>query len=204
MRATLIVMPFYVLALADPSFSLAAIMKTVALGQQVGENDARSAGRELVGATLIGAGLGLAVWMGVSLWPSLWMRVLWRMAAALWTGSALFGVHRTPFRPSFWSNALLTALILLGPAFEASGRSVLVGEPHAPASLSALRSGSMLTLRFMDPQKEGKFLSLIANRERYCEGCPIRINTFNGDSTFMHFDNSFDNGEPEARTASGC
>ncbi|MGB5011037.1 MAG: hypothetical protein WBO88_12265, partial [Candidatus Dechloromonas phosphoritropha] len=33
----------------------------------------------------------------------------------------------TAFRPSFWSNALITALILLGPAIEdsASGKSVL-------------------------------------------------------------------------------
>ncbi|HSG22408.1 MAG TPA: DUF2955 domain-containing protein [Azonexus sp.] len=129
LRATLIVMPVYVLALTDPSYYLAAILKSVALGQQAGENDARSAGRELVGSTLVGAVLGLAVWMGLSLWPSLWMLVLWLMAAALWTGSALFGVRRTRFRPSFWSNALITALILLGPAIEdsASGKSVLVG-----------------------------------------------------------------------------
>ena len=73
--------------------------------------------------------LGLAVWMGLSLWPSLWMLVLWMMAAALWAGSALFSLRRTQFRPSFWSNALITALILLGPAIEdsASGKSVLVG-----------------------------------------------------------------------------
>jgi Protein of unknown function (DUF2955) len=129
LRATLIVMPVYVLALTDPSFYLAAIMKTVALGQQAGENDARSAGRELVGSTLTGAVIGLAVWMGLSLWPSLWMLVLWMMAATLWAGSALFGVRRTRFRPSFWSNALITALILLGPAIEdsASGKSVLAG-----------------------------------------------------------------------------
>ena len=55
LRATLIVMPVFVLALTDPSFYLAAVMKTVALGQQAGETDARSAGRELVGSTLMGA-----------------------------------------------------------------------------------------------------------------------------------------------------
>jgi hypothetical protein len=51
------------------------------------------------------------------------------MAAALWAGSALFGARRTVFRPSFWSNALITSLILLGPAIEdsASGKSVLKG-----------------------------------------------------------------------------
>jgi hypothetical protein len=39
----------------------------------------------------------------------------------------MFGVRRTAFQPSFWSNALITALILLGPAIEdsANGKSVL-------------------------------------------------------------------------------
>ncbi|MGO9242598.1 MAG: DUF2955 domain-containing protein [Syntrophobacteraceae bacterium] len=129
LRGMLIVMPVFVLALTDPSFYLAAIMKTVALGQQAEEADARTAGRELVGSTLMGALMGAAVWMGLSLWPSLWMLMLWLMAAALWSGSALFGARRSRFRPSFWSNALITALILLGPAIEdsASGKSVLEG-----------------------------------------------------------------------------
>jgi hypothetical protein len=128
-RGTLIVMPVFVLALTNPSFYLAAIMKTVALGQQAGETDARHAGRELVGSTLLGALIALAVWLGLSLWPSLWMLMLWLMAAALWAGSALFGTRRTELRPSFWSNALITSLILLGPAIEdsASGKSVLEG-----------------------------------------------------------------------------
>ena len=49
--------------------------------------------------------------------------------AALWAGSALFGARRSRFRPSFWSNALITSLILLGPAIEDSdsGKSVLLG-----------------------------------------------------------------------------
>ena len=57
LRATLIVMPVFVLALTNPSFYLAAVMKTVALAQQAGETDARSAGRELVGSTLMGAAI---------------------------------------------------------------------------------------------------------------------------------------------------
>jgi len=128
LRGTLIVMPVFVLALTNPSFYLAAIMKTVALGQQAGETDARHAGRELVGSTLMGALIALAVWLGLSLWPSLWMLMLWLMAAALWAGSAMFGARRTAFRPSFWSNALITSLILLGPAIEDSdsGKSVLL------------------------------------------------------------------------------
>ena len=40
------------------------------------------------------------------------------VAAALWAGAKLFGVRRTSFPPSFWVNALVTMLILLGPAIE--------------------------------------------------------------------------------------
>jgi hypothetical protein len=127
LRATLIVMPVYVLALTNPSVYLAATMKTVALGQQAGETNARNAGRELVGSTLMGALVAACIWCGLSLLPNLWMLTLWMMAAAWWTGSAMFGARATAFRPSFWSNALITALILLGPAIEdsASGKSVL-------------------------------------------------------------------------------
>ncbi|HEX6829323.1 MAG TPA: DUF2955 domain-containing protein, partial [Burkholderiales bacterium] len=45
LRAVLIVMPVFVLALTNPSLYLAAIMKTVALGQQAGETNARAGGR---------------------------------------------------------------------------------------------------------------------------------------------------------------
>lgn len=129
LRAVLIVMPVFVLALTNPSLYLAAVMKTVALGQQAGETNARAGGRELVGSTLMGALIAAVAWLGLSLWPSLWMLMLWLMAAALWTGSGIFGARRTAFRPSFWSNALITALILLGPAIEdsASGKSVIEG-----------------------------------------------------------------------------
>jgi hypothetical protein len=53
--------------------------------------------------------------------------VLWLMAAALWCSTAMFGARRSAFRPSFWGNALITALILLGPAIEdsANGKSVV-------------------------------------------------------------------------------
>jgi len=127
LRSTLIVMPVITLALTNPPLYMAAIMKSVALGQQASHTTARDAGRELVGSTLAGAVIGAAVWLGLSLWASLWMLALWLMAAALWCASAMFGARRTRLAPSFWANALITALILLGPAIEdsASGKSVL-------------------------------------------------------------------------------
>lgn len=131
LQATLVVMPVFVLALTNPSFYLAAIMKTVALGGQAGSTNARSAGRELVGSTLMGGWMAALVWIGLSLWPNLWMLMLWMVAAALWAGARLFGVKATAFPPSFWSNALVTMLILLGPAIEDSANGKAVFEASA-------------------------------------------------------------------------
>jgi len=152
LRATVIVMPVILLALSNPSAYLAAIMKTVALGQQAGETDARSAGRELVGSTCMGAILALVLWLGLSLWPSLWMLILWLVAAALWTGAAMTGARRTRYRPTFWSNALITALILFGPAIEdsASGKSVLQGAVMRTALFIAVSFYAWGTVRLLE------------------------------------------------------
>lgn len=118
LQATLVVMPAFVLTLTNPAFYVSIIMKTVTLGQQATSTHAGSAGRELVGSTLMGAWMATLVWGGLLLRPNLWMLGLWMVAAALWAGAKLFGVRRTSFTPSFWRNALITMLILLGPAIE--------------------------------------------------------------------------------------
>ena len=151
-------MPVFVLALTNPSFYMAAVMKTVALAQQAGETDARSAGRELVGSTLVGAAIAAAVWTGLSIWPSLWMLMLWLMAAALWIGSAMFGVRRTRMRPSFWSNALITAFLLLGPAIEdsASGKSVLEGSVMRTCLFVGVALYAWGTIRLLERCRPGR------------------------------------------------
>jgi hypothetical protein len=140
LRATLVVMPVFVLALTNPSFYLAAIMKAVALGQQACSTSARSGGRELVGSTLVGAGIAGLVWTGLSLRPNLWMLMLWMVAAALWASARMFRARATSLPPSFWRNALVTMLILLGPAIEdsASGKDVFTA--------SAMRVGLFIVV----------------------------------------------------------
>lgn len=118
LQATLVVMPAFVLALTNPALYLAAIMKSVTVGQQADSINAQSAGRELVGSTLIGAFMGAVVWAGLSLRPNLWMLMLWMTAAALWAGARVFRVKPTSEPPTFWVNALVTMFIVLGPAIE--------------------------------------------------------------------------------------
>ena len=161
LRATVIVMPIFLLALSNPSAYMAAIMKTIALGQQAGEADTRSAGRELVGSTCMGAVIALALWLGLSMWPSLWMLILWLMAAALWTGAAMTGARRSRYRPSFWSNALITALILFGPAIEdsASGKSVLAGAVMRTALFIAVSFYAWGTIWLLEYWRAGRATS---------------------------------------------
>jgi Protein of unknown function (DUF2955) len=126
LRATLVVMPVFVVALTNPALYLPAVIKTTMLGQQAGSTTARSAGQELVGSTLMGAVMAAVAWFALKLQPNLWMLMLWLVAAALWTGARLYGLKATSYPPTFWSNALVTMLILLGPAIEdsANGKDV--------------------------------------------------------------------------------
>lgn len=128
LRATLIVLPAYLLALTNPQQYLMTIMKSVSLGQQASVIDARNAGRELLGSTFAGGFLAVVFWWALSMHPDLWMFTLWMLAASLYVGCKLFGVLPTRVAPSFWINALVTMLILLGPAVEdsANGKDALV------------------------------------------------------------------------------
>ena len=117
-QATVVIMPVFVVALTNPALYLAAIMKSAMVGQQASATDARSAGREMVGSTVMGAVMAAAVWFGLSMLPTLWMLVLWIVAAALWAGVRMFRVRPSSFAPSFWLNSILTMFIILGPAIE--------------------------------------------------------------------------------------
>jgi hypothetical protein len=127
LQATLVILPVFALALTNPAAWFAAILKSSALGQLPGAAHAGTAGRELVGSTLMGAAMAAVVWSGLSLCPTLWMLMLWMVLATLWAGRRLFGVRATRWPPSFWLNALMTMVILLGPAIEdaAVGKDVL-------------------------------------------------------------------------------
>ena len=76
--------------------------------------------------------MALVVWLGLSLWPTLWMLMLWIMAVTLWAAVRLFGVRAVGSPPSFWVNALMTMFILLGPAIEDGA----VGKDVVSASLT--------------------------------------------------------------------
>ncbi|MEM6301473.1 MAG: DUF2955 domain-containing protein [Pseudomonadota bacterium] len=120
LRAALIVMPAYLMALSNPSQYLMTIMKSVSLSQQSSAVDLRTAGRELIGSTFAGGVMAVLFWKLLQLAPTLWMFFLWMLAFSLYASAKLFGQLQTRFAPSFWINSVVTMLILIGPAVQDS------------------------------------------------------------------------------------
>lgn len=126
LRATLIVLPTYLMALSNPSLYLPIIMKSVSLGQQGSVVGARHAGRELLGSTFLGGCFAMLFWFALGLHVNLWMFFLWTLLFGTYFASKFYGVLASRFPPSFWQNVVVTMLILLGPAVadSASGKDV--------------------------------------------------------------------------------
>lgn len=120
LRATLIVMPAFVLAMIAPDRFMPLIMKSVSLGQQAGETHARHASRELIGSTLLAGLLAILLWGALSLFVHLWMFFLWLLLFTLWQGRRLYAAVATRRSPAFWVSCLTTMLILLGQSVQDS------------------------------------------------------------------------------------
>ncbi|MEH6469949.1 MAG: DUF2955 domain-containing protein [Halopseudomonas sp.] len=127
LRGTLIVFPVYLLALTNPTAYLPIIMKSVGLVQQGSMIDARSAGRELLGSTLLAGLLAVLFWVLLKLAPNLWSYFWLMLLLMVFAAARLYRVVSTRYPPSFWINTLATMLILLGPAVQdsANGKDVM-------------------------------------------------------------------------------
>ncbi|MHC8299840.1 DUF2955 domain-containing protein [Pseudomonas sp. ZS1P83] len=126
LRATLIVLPTFLLALIDPASYLPIILKAVSLGQQSSTTTTRHAGRELVGSTLLGGLLAILFWCALSLFVHLWMFFLWMLLFGLMLARKLYALSPTRLSPGFWLNSLVTLIILLGQSVQdsAAGKDV--------------------------------------------------------------------------------
>ncbi|KJK13285.1 membrane protein [Burkholderiaceae bacterium 16] len=125
LRAALVVMPAFLLALSDPAAYLPIIMKSVSLGRQ-SCTTARGAARELLGSTLFGGLLAILFWSALSLFVHLWMFFLWMLLFVLVAGRKLYAISPTRYPPGFWLNSLVTMVILLGQSVQdsAAGKDV--------------------------------------------------------------------------------
>ncbi|SAL49642.1 DUF2955 domain-containing protein [Caballeronia telluris] len=126
LRAALVVMPAYLLAMADPASYMPIIMKSVSLGRQSCTTTARSAARDLIGSTLLGGLLAILFWFALKLFVHLWMFFLWMLLFGLLVGRKLYGIDPTRYSTGFWLNSLITMIILLGQSVQdsAAGKDV--------------------------------------------------------------------------------
>ena len=119
-------LPAFLLALIDPAGYLPIILKAVSLGQQSSTTNARNAGRELLGSTLLAGLLAILFWSALSLFVHLWMFFLWMLLFGLVLARKLYALSPTRFTPGFWLNTLITLIILLGQSVQdsAAGKDV--------------------------------------------------------------------------------
>jgi MFS family permease len=120
LRIALIVLPPFIFALTNPSMYLKLIMKSVLLGQQGSVVNARDAGRELLGSTFMAGIFAILFWFLLKLSPTLWMFFLWTLFFGVYFVAKLFGLIRSRYPASYWSNVAVTMLILLGSAVQDS------------------------------------------------------------------------------------
>ncbi|MBT2339868.1 DUF2955 domain-containing protein [Pseudomonas sp. C3-2018] len=126
LRATMIVLPTFLLALIDPAQYLPIILKAVSLGQQSSTPATRLAARELLGSTLLGGLLAVLFWCALSLFVHLWMFFLWMLLFGLLLGRRLYAMAPSRQGPGFWLNTVITMIILLGQSVQdsAAGKDV--------------------------------------------------------------------------------
>jgi hypothetical protein len=126
LRASLVVLPSFLLALTDPAAYMPLIMKSVTLGQQVSVTSARDAAREVLGATLLGGLQAMAFWSVLTIFPHLWMFFLWTVVFSLLVARKMYALSRTGLAPGLWLNALVTMILLLGQSVQdsAAGKDV--------------------------------------------------------------------------------
>ncbi|WP_417692052.1 DUF2955 domain-containing protein [Pseudomonas sp.] len=120
LRAALIVLPAFLVALIDPATYLPIVLKAVSLGQQSSITTSRNAARELIGSTLLGGLLAVLFWCALSLFVHLWMFFLWMLLFGLALARKLYGISPTRLSPGFWLNSLITLIILLGQSVQDS------------------------------------------------------------------------------------
>lgn len=119
-RSTLIVLPAYCFALTNPMAYLPIMLKSVALSQQSSGIQLRIAARELLGSTFLGGCFAILYWFLLDLVTELWAFSAWMLVFSIYFISKFYQISKSYFSPSFWQNAFVTMIILLGPSVEDS------------------------------------------------------------------------------------
>ncbi len=120
LRATAIITPVYLLTLTNPTAYAPIVMKAVSLGQQGSMVSVRDAGRELLGSTFLGGCFAILIWFALGMSTNLWMFLLWMLLFGVFYASRIYQVVPSRYPASYWTNVVVTTLILLGSAVQDS------------------------------------------------------------------------------------
>jgi hypothetical protein len=117
-RSTVIVLPVIVFFLfyAGSASYLVVMIKVASMGQQVENDETRTAGKSLLMSTVFGGAGAVVIWKLLSIWPSLILYVLLVALAGLLMGRRIFkgqGMHPLG---GMWAYAFLTMLAIIAPA----------------------------------------------------------------------------------------
>lgn len=152
LRAALVVLPAFLLALADPASYMPVIMKSVSLGRQSCTATARSAARELLGSTLLGGAMAIVFWFALKWFVHLWMFFLWMLLFGLLAARRLYRLKPSRYTGSFWLNSLVTLIILLGQSVQDSvaGKDVYTAFIVRMGLFVAVTLYACLTVQLLD------------------------------------------------------
>ena len=117
-RSLLVVMPIILwFLLSSSSASYAAVLiKVSSMGQQVGLDQTKQAGKSLLFSTFIGGVAAIIAWQVLGVWPSLTMYVLLIGLAGLVMGPKIFAGQGMHPKGATWSYGFLTMIVVLAPA----------------------------------------------------------------------------------------
>ena len=117
-RATIVTFPILLLMLAMPGSMgyIPVLIKSAQMAQQATEEDSRNFGRDQILSTAIGGLLAVAFWYGLKIWPSLTLYTLLTLLASLYCSGKIFRGPAVAPTAQVWSYAIVTMLLLIGPA----------------------------------------------------------------------------------------
>jgi hypothetical protein len=118
LRALFVTFPvlLYFLMAPDTSKYMVVLIKSMTLGQQANVGGSAQAARSMLLSTLIGGLAALLIWVTLRIWPSLIVYVLGTLIASLLLGRRVFAGKGLAADGPMWSYALVTLLVILGPA----------------------------------------------------------------------------------------
>jgi hypothetical protein len=151
-RTALVMTGPVLMAMSNPATYIVLLMKGSTLAAQVEEGETRRLGVETVTSTLVGSAAALTIWWLLKVWAELPTLVLLLTLSTLLIARRMYRHAASRFPPSFWLNALITLVILIGAAVTdiESGANIQQKMIVRSAMFAALSLYAVLAVKTLD------------------------------------------------------